>query len=50
MFLVLSFLFLVLCWVVKMKITKFEDVEAWQLGRELTRKIYAITKKGNLQQ
>ena len=29
-----------------MKITKFEDIEVWQLGRELTRKIYAITKKG----
>ncbi len=30
----------------KMKITKFEDIEVWQLGRELTRKIYEITRKG----
>ncbi len=29
-----------------MKITKFEDIEVWQLGRELTRKIYEITRKG----
>lgn len=29
-----------------MKITRFEDIEGWQLGRELTRKIYAITKTG----
>ena len=29
-----------------MKITKFEDVESWKLGRELTREIYAITQKG----
>ena len=29
-----------------MKITKFEDIEGWQLGRELTREIYAITRKG----
>jgi four helix bundle protein len=28
------------------KITTFEDIEAWQLGRELTRKIYEITKTG----
>ena len=29
-----------------MKITTFEDIEGWQLGRELTRKIYEITKIG----
>jgi len=29
-----------------MKITRFEDIEGWQLGRELTRKIYSITKSG----
>ncbi len=28
-----------------MKIERFEDIEAWQLARELTRKIYALTKK-----
>ena len=28
-----------------MKITKFEDIESWQMGRELTREIYAITRK-----
>jgi hypothetical protein len=28
-----------------MKIERFEDIEAWQLSRELTRKIYALTKK-----
>lgn len=27
-----------------MKIEKFEDIEAWQLARELTRKIYSLTK------
>lgn len=29
-----------------MKITRFEDIEGWQLGRELTRKIHATTKIG----
>jgi four helix bundle protein len=29
-----------------MKITRFEDIEAWQLARELTRKVYAATKTG----
>ena len=29
-----------------MKITRFEDIEAWQIGRELTRLIYDITKQG----
>ena len=28
-----------------MKITRFEDIEAWQMGRELTRLIYGITKE-----
>ena len=29
----------------KMKIERFEDIEAWQLARELARKIYHLTKK-----
>ena len=28
-----------------MKIERFEDIEAWQLAWELTRKVYALTKK-----
>ncbi len=28
-----------------MKIEQFEDIEAWQLARELTRKVYNLTKK-----
>jgi four helix bundle protein len=28
-----------------MKIERFEDIEAWQLARELTRKVYPLTKK-----
>jgi len=28
-----------------MKIDRFEDIEAWQLARELTRKTYCLTKK-----
>jgi four helix bundle protein len=28
-----------------MKIEKFEDIDAWQLARELTRNIYRLTKK-----
>jgi four helix bundle protein len=28
-----------------MKIERFEDIEAWQLARELTRKVYVMTKK-----
>jgi hypothetical protein len=28
-----------------MKIERFEDIEAWQLVRELTRKVYRLTKK-----
>lgn len=27
-----------------MKITRFEDIEAWQLARELTRKRYGLTR------
>lgn len=29
-----------------MKITRFEDIEAWQVARELTREVYAPTKAG----
>lgn len=28
-----------------MKIKRFEEIEAWQLARELTRKVYRLTKK-----
>jgi four helix bundle protein len=28
-----------------MRIHRFEDIEAWQLARELTRKVYSLTKK-----
>lgn len=28
-----------------MKIERFEDIEAWQLARELTRKVYVLTNK-----
>jgi len=28
-----------------MKIERFEDIEAWQLARELTRKVYGLAKK-----
>lgn len=28
-----------------MKIERFEDIEAWQLAREMTRQIYYLTKK-----
>jgi len=28
-----------------MKIERFEDIEVWQLARELTRKVYVLTKK-----
>ena len=28
-----------------MKIERFEDIEAWQLARKLTGKVYALTKK-----
>ena len=30
-----------------MRIDRFEDIEALQLARELTRKVYGLTKKGN---
>jgi hypothetical protein len=30
------------------KIERFEDIEAWQLARELTRKVYRLTKKPGL--
>ena len=29
-----------------MRIERFEDIEAWQLARELTRKVYDLTKMG----
>ena len=28
-----------------MRIDRFEDIEAWKLAREFTRKVYALTKK-----
>ena len=28
-----------------MKIERFEDIEAWQLARELTTKVYSMTRK-----
>ena len=28
-----------------MRIERFEDIEAWKLARELTRKVYSLTKK-----
>jgi four helix bundle protein len=28
-----------------MKISRFEDIEGWQLARELTRKVYRLTQK-----
>ena len=28
-----------------MRIERFEDIEAWQLARELTHKVYSLTKK-----
>lgn len=30
-----------------MKIERFEDIEAWQLARELTRMVYVLTKKSD---
>lgn len=30
-----------------MKITRFEDINAWQLARELTQKVYGLTNKPN---
>jgi four helix bundle protein len=31
-----------------MKIVRFEDIEAWQKGRELTKIIYKITAQGDI--
>jgi hypothetical protein len=31
-----------------MRIERFEDIEAWQLSRELTRKVYGLAKKATL--
>ena len=28
-----------------MKIERFEDIEAWQLARQLTHKVYGLTRK-----
>jgi hypothetical protein len=28
-----------------MKISRFEDIEAWQLAQELTRMVYRLVKK-----
>jgi four helix bundle protein len=33
-----------------MKIERFEKIEAWQLARELTKKVYALTKRSKLVQ
>ena len=30
-----------------MKIERFEDIEAWQVARELTNKVYGITKQSS---
>jgi four helix bundle protein len=30
-----------------MKIERFDELEAWQLARELTKKVYDLTKKAN---
>jgi four helix bundle protein len=30
-----------------MKIERFEDIEAWQMARELTKMVYEMTKKGD---
>jgi len=32
-----------------MKIERFEDIEAWQLARELTRKVYHLTRKSGFE-
>jgi four helix bundle protein len=29
-----------------MKITRFEDIEGWQLARDLTRQVYAVAMRG----
>lgn len=33
-----------------MKIERFEDIEAWQLAHELTRKVYGLTRKATFAQ
>lgn len=33
-----------------MKITRFEDIEAWQLGRKLTKQIYTLTREERFSQ
>jgi four helix bundle protein len=33
-----------------MKIDRFDEIEAWQLARELTKKIYSLTNKGKFAQ
>ena len=33
-----------------MRIERFEDIEAWQLARELTSKVYVLTKKAEFAQ
>jgi len=30
-----------------MKITRFEDIEAWQIAWDLSQFIYSVVKKGN---
>ncbi len=30
-----------------MRIDRFEDIEAWQLARELTQKVYCLMKKSS---
>ncbi len=32
-----------------MKIERFEDIEAWQLARELTRMVYRLTRKSGFE-
>ena len=29
-----------------MKIERFENIEAWQLGRKLTKRVYVLTRDG----
>jgi hypothetical protein len=30
-----------------MRIERFEDIEEWQLAREMVRKVYGLTNKAN---
>ena len=32
-----------------MKITRFEDIDGWKLGRQLTKKVYDVSKVGEFQ-